>query len=99
MLGFVVNALLIQTSTAIPITSFICIGARLKKKSDFKHLLELTLYEKRGLPVCASANVDLFKQLMGDFNQYERLYKVISNSYLLSCQICEYNICDRPYVH
>jgi len=55
------------------------------------------LYEKRGVPVCVSANIDLFKELMGDFKQYEKLNKV--KSYLLRCQISNCNICNRSYVH
>jgi len=56
----------------------ICVGARLRRKSRFNDLLEQSLYEKRGVPLCVSANIDLFKQLMGDFEQYEKINKVIS---------------------
>ena len=55
--------------------TFPFIGARLKKKSDFKDLLEQSLYSRTGAPVCVSADKDLFKQLMGDFKQYEKLVK------------------------
>ena len=54
----------------------------MKKRSGFNDLLEQSLYEKRGVPLCVSANIDLFKELMGDFKQYEKLNKVISKELL-----------------